>query len=390
MKIANVVLNPFTRDNRVLKMARTLQEAGHDVTVVALSGPGLPAHEVRPGGWKVIRVPIGSDRLPRSPIFGAIKFSELIVRVVRLTRSVEIMHCNDVEAYVIGLFAKALNRDLRLVYDCHEYEAERIGKPEWQKTIIRWIEGRFIHRADAVLMVSPSIAEAYRGDYGAHRVPKTWLVRNAPDPDPKVKALQSGEKPRHFRDHFGIPKGATIFLYQGSLSRDRGIEHLVEAMAILTTIRDDIHLVFMGFGRLETWLSDLAAHHDHLHFHPAVEYDEVLSISASADVGIVSTQPTCKNHLYCLPNKLFEYIQAGIPVLSNALVDAKALLIQYGAGMAVEADTPESWAQAMIQMSDTPLDDWRAGARQAGEDINWPTEARELLAAYDKVVSSFA
>ncbi|MGB1075097.1 MAG: glycosyltransferase family 4 protein [Flavobacteriales bacterium] len=388
MKIANVVLNPFTRDNRVLKMARTLQEAGHDVTVFALSGPGLPERETRPEGWKVQRIPIGSDRLPRSPIFGAIKFSELIVRVVRMTRSAEIMHCNDVEAYVIGLFAKAINRELRLVYDCHEYEAERIGKPEWQKTIIRWIERRFIHHADAVLMVSPSIAQAYREDYGPKRVSKTWLVRNAPDPDPHVQALSSGESPSYFRDHFDISEEAMIFLYQGSLSRDRGIEHLVEAMSILTSTRDDIHMVFMGFGRLESWLVKLAEERKHIHFHPAVDYEKVLAISASADVGIVSTQPTCKNHLFCLPNKLFEYIQAGIPVLSNALVDAKSLLLQYGAGVAVDADTPDSWAQAMIHMRETPLDDWRAGAQRAGAEINWPTEARQLLAAYREVISS--
>ena len=112
MRIANVVLNDFTRDNRVLKLSESLASAGHQVTVVALqkspeaAGPALPERENRDGGWQVIRTRVRSARLPRGTAFGAIKMAELGMRLVWRWRGMDAWHCNDIEAFVLGWLAQ--------------------------------------------------------------------------------------------------------------------------------------------------------------------------------------------------------------------------------------------------------------------------------------------
>ena len=97
MRIVNVVLNDFTRDNRVLKVSRSLADDGHEVTVVALHGTGLPMEE-EADGFGVVRTRIATARLPRGTVFGALKMTELALRVVWRWRKVDAWHCNDIEA----------------------------------------------------------------------------------------------------------------------------------------------------------------------------------------------------------------------------------------------------------------------------------------------------
>ena len=86
-----------------------------------------------------------------------------------------------------------------------------------------------------------------------------------------------------------------------------------------------IQLVFMGYGKLQGSIAEAAASSENVHFQPAVPYQEMLQYTKDADVGLVSVRPICLSYLYCLPNKLFECIQAGVPVLVNDLPDCVAL-----------------------------------------------------------------
>ena len=137
MRIANVVLNDFTRDNRVLKVSESLAGAEHDVTVVALHKEGLPMEEER-GAWNVVRTRIATSALPRGTVFGVLKMAELALRVVWRWRKADAWHCNDIEAFVLGWCAQRLNPRLRLIYDCHEFEAERNAKPAIER---KWWAG---------------------------------------------------------------------------------------------------------------------------------------------------------------------------------------------------------------------------------------------------------
>ena len=300
MRIANVVLNDFTRDNRVLKISESLAAKGHEVTVVALqksqgaAGGAVPNTEERPGGWNVVRVGVKSGRLPRGTVFGVIKMAELALRLIQGWHRVDAWHCNDIEAFVLGWLAQRFNPKLQLVYDCHEFEAERNGKSKLERKLVSWLERRMIRKAAAVITVSPSIAKAYEERYAKFGMADVHLVRNIPAPRSERGPLE-GPGPDHFRDRFNIPQEGFIALYQGAFTHNRGLETALKAMEGLED--SGVHLVLMGYGLLKPMVEEAANRLPHVHLHPAVPYEQVLEHTQSADVGLVSVRPTCLSYL---------------------------------------------------------------------------------------------
>lgn len=378
MTIANVVLNDFTRDNRVLKVSRSLQGLQHDVTVVALSGPGLPARAKDSSGFSVHRVHCQSNQLPRGLFFGLIKFTELALRIVWRFRKVDAWHCNDIEAFVLGLMAKALNPKLKLVYDCHEFESERNGKSNVEKWIVGRLERRFIRFAAHVFLVSPSILRAYQTRYGTCGLPSVSLLRNVPHANPIGMANE-----RLLRDSLGLTSDSFVAIYQGAFTYNRGIEQMLKMASQMKA--DEVDIVFMGYGPLEKAIQKAALALPWVHFHPAVNYEDVTRFSSDADVGLVSVKPTCLSYLYCLPNKLFEYIQAGLPVMVNGLPDCQELLSSYDIGIAVEPDTPEQWRLELLRLKEALNNgsvDFQSRLQHAQADLTWERESTVLVSVY--------
>ena len=377
MKIVNLVLNDFTRDNRVLKTAIALADAGHDVTVVALQGSGLPFQEEHPGGFRIERMRIIA---PAGRLFALVKWAELVLRIAFAYRKADAWHCNDAEAFGIGLLAKRLRPSLKLVYDCHEFESERNGKPTWLSKAVRHMEIRHIHRAEEVIVVSPSIQAAYEARYSDQGMRRISLVRNVPN-------ARSGRAEEHpLRRNLGLTADDFVAIYQGALTINRGIETLLAMVPRLAGSR--IHLVFMGYGLLEPQVLDVVKSNPNVHFQPAVPYEEVLDYSSDADVGLVSVKPVCLSYLYCLPNKLFESIQAGIPVLVNDLPDCVALIKEFGIGDRVNSDTPEGWYEALVN-AESKSPSWKVqamqGLHEAQAALNWEQESHRLLAIYKRL-----
>jgi len=376
-KINVLVLNDFTRDNRVLKIARSLHDAGHMVQVLALWRPGLPAHELGEDGVKVTRLRLRSHRLPQGKLWGLFKWLELAGQVVFRHSSADVWHCNDIEAFVLGLAAKLRRPRLQLVYDCHELESERNAQPHWMRRTIGWLERRFIRHAAVTLVVSPSILRYYQHKYQGSGMGSIFLVRNVPH---APKERSGHPSVTGFRTHFGLSPDSRIVLYQGAFTFNRGLEVCIAAASFLA--EENIHLVFMGYGPLQPLVDDAVRSRPNVHFMPAVPYDEVLSWTRTADVGLVSVAPVCLSYLYCLPNKLFEYIQAGVPVLTNDLPDCKSLVVEFGVGEVVSEDTPAGWAIGIRTMLSKPLGNYQRGLEVAASDLHWEKEAEVLREAY--------
>jgi glycosyltransferase involved in cell wall biosynthesis len=113
----------------------------------------------------------------------------------------------------------------------------------------------------------------------------------------------------------------TIFLYQGGLGKGRGIEILLSAFVKNSNLTQAI--IFMGYGPLEKEITLLAEEHENVFFHHAVSQSDLLSFTSSADVGVLFYENNCLNHYYCSPNKMFEYLMAGIPVITSNLFEIK-------------------------------------------------------------------
>lgn len=369
-KVASIVFNNFMNDSRVLKESRSLSENGFDVTVVALRLADEPARETI-GKVKVRRLKMATWQLPEGKLFGALKYTEMFLAVFIRYRSYHIWHCND----FMPLFFAWLSRPFRLrkkvVYDSHEYQRERLGLHGANKWFVVNFEPRAIKIADAVITVSRGIQKEYKELFNLDQV---YLILNAP-------AFRSRElSASGLREKFGIRPDQRIFLYSGGFAKGRGIEVLLEAFSKRSG--DSGVMLFLGGGKLERMVKDYSHRFENIFYHPSVPYDQVVKTASQADYGMLSTENLCLNNYFCMPNKLFEYLQAGLPVITADLKDCRQLVEKEQIGLTSDNATITGW-NALIDKALTidpkTFDD---ALSRAAHKYNWETEEKKLIEIY--------
>jgi len=372
-KVISILLDTFENDNRVARMATSLADQ-HDVTIVGLHRGNLKEREEL-GKVMVHRVRMRLNILPSGKFFTFFKLTEFSIKAILKYRKADIWHCNDFEAFALGCMAKLTRPRLKLVYDCHEYETERYYiKGVVKKLVIFW-ERRLIRFAAAIITVSPGIMAEYRRLYGDLNI---HLVRNTPH-------LKPIEHSNVLRETFGIKSDQIIFLYQGMINPGRGIEILLDAFQKMSD--DRCVLVVMGRGKLEALVRSAAAESPRIFFHPAVPYHEINRYSGSADVGLNTPQNHCLSYYYCLPNKLFEYIQAGIPILTNNLPDCRTIVESENIGEVIEEFTVDGVIAAVQKIRSSDLELYRSNLLGARERYHWQLEQERLFSAYESIQS---
>lgn len=334
IKTICLVLNNFKNDSRVLKTSLSLSANKYEVSIIALHDNGqLVSEKVQ--GIQVDRIKLISRSWSKHKIVQLIKLIEWTLVATWRARAADIIHCNDLNTLHVGIALKLLSIGrIKVVYDAHEYETEINGISGAEKILMSWFERGLIKFADKVITVSNGIAEEYARLYN---IEKPALVLNCPP-------YRAVCKNNLFREKLGIAAEQTVFLYQGGLSKGRGIELLLETFASLDA---DSVIVFMGYGPLEGLIKDLASAHKNIYFHPAVAPDVLLAYTSSADFGISTIENKCLSYYYCLPNKLFEYLMVGLPVIVSNLHEMKKLVEQNGIGVVAEENTVQGLQQAI-------------------------------------------
>ena len=138
-----------------------------------------------------------------------------------------------------------------------------------------------------------------------------------------------------------------------------------------------------GYGPLEGYVRQRAQESGNIFFHEAVDPDVLLEYTASADYGISFIEDSCLSYRYCLPNKLFEYLMAGIPVVVSNLVDVKALVAREGVGVVAEDNTATGLQRAVDSVLRMNYSDLAAAARVARKKYCWETQEQVLARIYD-------
>ena len=339
--VACLVANPFTNDSRVLKTSRSLREAGYDVTVFALHDADLPLEDVV-DGVPVRRIHLRSRGISKWRPIQLFVYIEFVLRIVRAIRDFDYYHCNDLNTLPVGVFAKLLRRPVKVVYDCHEYESNHWpGQKAYSIKLLETLERICIPAADKVITVSDSIAGAYTQLYG---VPKPALVLNCPH---RLETAQSTK----LRDALGIPNNRVIYLYQGAMTKGRGLQPLLDFFR--DNPSDTRALVMMGYGPYEKAARELAEKSDGVYFMPAVPPDEILDYTSSADVGLCLIEGLCKSYEFCLPNKLFEYVMAGLPVLVSPLTELTRFVEETKTGLTANVYDAAQMLDAMDTIEST-------------------------------------
>jgi glycosyltransferase involved in cell wall biosynthesis len=370
MRIAMLLHKSVQHDSRVRREAKALAEAGHEVLVLELAPVPVEAREldgfhrrsVEPRPW-VRRLPYHLYRLLCLLAF---------VRAVARVRP-DVVHAHDAAMLLPGLAGARLT-GARLVYDSHELATSVPYRERFWAWFVAAVERIGVRRADAVITVSDGIARRLQERFGLRETPV--VVRNVCD----LPAADPDEPPGALRRLAGLPAGEPLILHQGAAALGRGCETLVRAVARL----DRGHLVFLGDGD-PGYAERLAAvaHEegvaDRVHVVRSVEPERLLTYTRDADVGVSLLEDTCENHRLALPNKLFEYVAAGVPVVVSDLPEAATLVRDHGIGWAVRADDVASVAGGVGRALGGGDDE---ALRRAAVELSWERERGRLTGLY--------
>ena len=381
-KVISIVLNNFKNDSRVLKENLSLQRAGYDVKVIALHDGSLLKEFDDIQGITIHRVRLKSKNWSKNKIIQLFKYVEYIYKVIKqYGYYCDIVHCNDLNTLPIGVIVKKIyNKDVKIVYDAHEHETERIQVKGFIKRLTKILEKKCIKYADRVITVSDSIADEYVKLY---KINKPVVVLNAPP------FIEFTNKTDIFREVFNITKEQMIFLYQGMLNRGRGIEIILDAFKKLSNkthvLNGKVVIVFMGLGELEDFIQKTAQKYDNIYFHPAVLPNVILNYTNSADVGISMIEDISLSYKYCLPNKLFEYVMAELPVIVSNLYEMKKLVIQNKIGCMSKENTSESLISAINEIINMNFQELKNNTKNFKTIYNWEEQEKILLNVYKKL-----
>jgi glycosyltransferase involved in cell wall biosynthesis len=468
------VKNSFEYDARVTKEAKSLIDAGHHVTVVALLSPKVtPERETTADGIAVIRVPRASlgvptlnriaaryagtiearhSRLTGEPVdreklneLGRLSEPSTVapedtptpvaaveapvpatqwsqrwartttpvlrgfaasarwtfrntkkllgtqssrVRVWAIDRRMvdaglsvgaDVFHAHDLNTLGVAVTCKEGTPGSLLVYDSHELQTERSRMtPEARETAIAE-EGAGLPHAEAMIVASPSWIGWNRDLYGAVPDPSITVL-NVPE-------LAEVEPSDALREALGIDAGDRIVVYQGSIQENRGIEPAIEAVREL----DRVVLVVIGYGyyrpALEAYVESEGLT-DRVKFFGPIPNDELLDYTASGDVGLCNIVNASVSYYTSLPNKLFEYAMAGLPVVGSDSPEIGRVVTEEGIGEVCDPIDPDALAGAITTILDDPTryDD---GLVAATKKYNWGIEQHKLTDLYEQLAARF-
>lgn len=388
--VVMLVLNDLSFDGRVRNEAAALADDGWRVLVVGTQrADGLLPDRESLRGFDVLRVRYGRFGAAKWWPWRWLRHAFQAWQIIEVLRRVDTraFHAHDLPALLLVALARALRRGrTRLVYDAHELylfmtpPESRTGRA-WQRVtrpVFMRIEGYLARRADGVITVSAPIARVLALWYG---VPDTVVIHNADDPPddrygsgPNLRAL--------------VGAGRRCVVHTGDLTeRGRCLRELVQAVALLPP---DVTLVFLGSGESQSHLRDTAyalGIAERILFVPPVVPEQVAAAIVEADAGIVLLRSDAWHTRATLPNKLFEAVAAGLPVIASNVFALRRLVRRHELGVVVDCGDPAAIARG-IEMVLEPQSQrvLRANVRAAQGDLNWSNEALRLRAFFREVL----
>lgn len=287
-----------------------------------------------------------------------------------LFRKMDLLLANDLDTLPANYLVSRIKR-IPLVYDSHEYFT---GVPELQdrkivRGIWKWIERRIFPNLKYIYTVSQSIADLYKEEYNR----EVKVVRN----------LSPGWKPvnKPSGSELEITEGKRILILQGSgINIERGAEEAVEAMLY---VENAIFLI-IGEGDVMDQLKKSVDQMDlsgKILFINKMPYAKLLEYTSLGDVGLTLDKDTNLNYRYSLPNKLFDYIQARVPVLASKLVEVEKIIRNYNIGELIDSHEPKHIAEKLNFMLDSEdkRREWKKNLEKAAEELCWENEEGKLI-----------
>lgn len=361
--------SPFLHESRILREAGTLSQLAlfDRIDLVGVGQEGLPAVERVHDDIRIVRLERRAGAGLVGKAAGAGGWSRAVYQRYRKEK-IACINCHSVATLPLGVMLKR-STGARLVYDAHELETETNGLRGLRRFLTRQVERALIGQADHCIFVGRAIEQWYVRRYGLRN---TTVLYNCP---PRRQVGPSD----HFRKTFCIAPEIPIFLYQGVIGEGRGMHVLVEAFAGLA---GRAALVAMGYGTLADWFAGQAARHPGLHYHPAVAPDRLLEHTAAADCGLSVIEGTSLSYQYCMPNKLFEYVMAGKPVLVSPTLEQAQFVRKHDIGVVADETTPAAIRTAVLRLLARDPAELKAALARTSAEYCWEGQAAKLEAVY--------
>jgi glycosyltransferase involved in cell wall biosynthesis len=359
-----LLTNGFRPDPRVAKEAEALSDAGYDVTVLAwdrerkypLTSEHGPVHIARiRTGWAGSMLSMAL----RYPLF----FVRALIRGLRT--DADVIHAHDFDTLVLGFLLSRL-KGVPVVFDAHEHYGNMVATdlPRWVADLTDRLEAFFVRRADLVVTVSEGHAAYLRPNARTDVV----IVENCVDIPAELERTAHDES-------------ELVLFYAGTLEPMRYIE---ESISVAKGIPGCVYKV-AGFGRLEGPVRQQAAD-GRVRFLGYLPHAVMMKEMASSDVVLCLLDPANKNYKVGSPNKLYEAMAVGVPVLTSKDTLSGDIVEREGCGLAIEW-SEDRFREAIAQLREPNVRRkmGEAGRKAAESKYNWPVMRDRLLEGYRRI-----
>lgn len=298
----------------------------------------------------------------------------------------DVIYCNDLDTLLAGVLLKRVF-DCKLVYDAHEYWAHSDpASPWWEVRFFLWYERNLLEHVDAAFTVNPLLAEQMQTGLGHAFLSLPNCEPLSPPATAPLRRLQVREETTS-EDIEKMAQGRVRFLFQGQFAPERGIIELIHLWSRVS--REKAVLFLRGPDNEHRrpcvkLARELGVLGQSVFFLDPILESELVTAASEMDVGIIPYKPVTVNYRYCCPNKLSQYMQAGLAILANNLDFVKATIDQYECGLAYDLNDPDLTLAAINRLIDDEAFRHacqRQSRMMAVGEYNWEKQSRDLYEA---------
>jgi glycosyltransferase involved in cell wall biosynthesis len=355
------VINDLASDQRVQRSCSVLKECGYEILLIGRRLKNSPS---------VDHLPFRSKRMnlifTSGPLFYF--FYNLRLFFALFFSKTDLLFSNDLDTLWANYLISKL-KGLPLIYDSHEIfcEVPELQKNPFKKRIWEYLEKRIVPQLQYCVTVNQSIANYFQKKYAVNFT----VIRNIP-------SATGNFKPKS-RQELNLDPNKKIIIYQGAgINIDRGAEELVEAMQYV----NNAQLLIIGSGdvfpKLKQMITELKLQEKILIINKLPK-SELLNYTYNSDLGISIDKDSNLNYHFSLPNKIFDYIQAGVPILASRLPEIESIIKKYGIGGFIDNHSPHHIAEKINQSLTSPqLSEWKNNSKKAAMENSWDLEKAKL------------